>query len=76
MTERRLNIVEFIRHPDVLNDQSHSDAQLTFLKSIYGLALSPKEMEIYRRRHRSRDLRRKRAQGSNDGRRSPKRENK
>jgi hypothetical protein len=49
MTELPLNIVDFIRHPDVLNDQSHSDAQLACLKSIYGLALSPGEMEIYRR---------------------------
>jgi hypothetical protein len=49
MSELPLNIVDFIRHPDVLNDQSHSDAQLACLKSIYGCALSPREMEIYRR---------------------------
>ena len=49
MSQLPLNIVEFIRHQDVLNDQSHSDAQLACLKSIYGLALSPREMEIYRR---------------------------
>ena len=47
MSELPLNIVEFIRHQDVLNDQSHSVAQLACLKSIYGLALSPREMEIY-----------------------------
>src|ERR1700722_16610277 len=49
MSEVPLNIVEFIRHPDLLNDQSHSDAQLACLKSIYGLPLSPRELEIYRR---------------------------
>jgi len=47
MSDLPLNIVEFIRHQDVLNDQSHSVAQLACLKSIYGLALSPREMEIY-----------------------------
>ena len=49
MSELPLNIDEFIRHPDVLNDQSHSDAQLACLKSIYGLPLTPEEMEIYLR---------------------------
>ena|SRR5215469_1963199 len=49
MSELPLNIVEFMRHPDVLNDQSHSPAQLACLKSIYGLALTPIEMEIYQR---------------------------
>jgi hypothetical protein len=49
MSERPLNIVQFIRDPDLLNDQSHSDAQLACLKSIYGLPLTAKEMEIYRR---------------------------
>ena len=49
MSELPLHIDEFIRHPDVLNDQSLSPAQLACLKSIYGLPLSPSEMEIYRR---------------------------
>jgi hypothetical protein len=49
MHELPLNIVEFIRHPDLLNDRSHSEAQLAILKSIYGLPLSPSELEIYRK---------------------------
>src|SRR6202158_1640069 len=49
MSELPLNIIDFIRHPDVLNDQSLSDAQLACLKSIYGLPLNPRETEIYQR---------------------------
>jgi hypothetical protein len=49
MSELPLNIIEFICHPEVLNDQSHSEAQLACLKSIYGLPLNEREMEIYRR---------------------------
>jgi hypothetical protein len=47
--ELPLYIIEFIRHPDVLNDQSHSEAQVACLKSIYGLPLTERELEIYRR---------------------------
>jgi terminase large subunit-like protein len=42
-----LNIDDFIRHPDVLNDSSHSEAQLAVLKSLYGQSLSPAELEIH-----------------------------
>jgi hypothetical protein len=49
MSERPLDIVAFIRDPDVLNDLSHSEAQLACLKSIYGLPLTPMEMEVYQR---------------------------
>jgi hypothetical protein len=44
-----LTITEFIRHPQLLNDQSNSLAQGTILKSIYGLELSDAELEIYYR---------------------------
>ena len=47
MSDRVLDIIAFIQDQDLLNDQSHSVAQLACLKSIYGLALSPREMEIY-----------------------------
>ncbi len=47
--ELHLNIVEFIRHPELLNDQCHSDVQLLSLKSTYGLPLSQTELEIYQR---------------------------
>ena len=49
MIERALTIVEFIRHPQLLNDQMNSAAQDTILKSTYGLALSDVESQIYRR---------------------------
>ena len=46
---KELTIVEFIRHPQLLNDQSNSTAQDTILKSTYGLELTEAESEIYRR---------------------------
>jgi hypothetical protein len=49
LSEFPLNIVEFIRNRDILNDRSHSDAQLACLKSIYGLPLSERELKIYQR---------------------------
>ncbi len=45
--EKPLNIIEFIRHPLVLNDQTMSSGQSAFLKTFYGLELSEPEMEIY-----------------------------
>src|SRR5271169_3230806 len=47
MITQALNIVEFIRHPELLNDQTHSAAQTAFLKSTYGLALNSEEREIF-----------------------------
>jgi len=47
MNKFALNIIEFIRHPDILNDQCHSEFQVTCLKSMYGLALNPIEMDIF-----------------------------
>jgi hypothetical protein len=40
-------IVQFIQHPELLNDLSHSKTQLTVLKSLYGLPLDPEESEIF-----------------------------
>jgi hypothetical protein len=45
--ELPLDIIEFIRHPDILNDQCHSEYQVACLKSIYGIALNPAELDIY-----------------------------
>ena len=42
-----LDIVQFIEHPDLLNDQSLSALQRAILKSIYGLVLSQTELELY-----------------------------
>src|SRR6266436_4220299 len=47
MSDVPLNIIQFIEHPDLLNDQSLSEMQRTILKSIYGLALSQAELEMY-----------------------------
>jgi len=47
--EQGLTIIEFIRHPLLLNDQSNSVAQDTILKSTYGLELNNIELEIFRR---------------------------
>ena len=44
-----LDIIEFITHPELLNDQSLSVAQQTFLKATYGLPLDFEEQEIYER---------------------------
>ena len=47
MSELPLDIIQFIRHADLLNDQSHSEVQVACLKSIYGLPLNPVELSIY-----------------------------
>lgn len=47
--EQNLNIIDFIRHPLILNDQTMSPSQIAFLKSTYGLPLDDVELEIYRR---------------------------
>ena len=49
MAELPLDIIEFIRHTDVLNDQTLSVAQVTCLKAIYGLPLDAQERELYER---------------------------
>src|ERR1700693_4936410 len=49
MISQQLNIIEFITHPELLNDQSLSVAQRAVLKSIYGLELNSEELEIYQR---------------------------
>jgi phage terminase large subunit-like protein len=49
MISQQLNIIEFITHPEVLNDQSLSVAQQAFLKATYGLVLNSEEREIYQR---------------------------
>jgi hypothetical protein len=47
MTNLPLNILEFIEHPNLLNDRSLSHAQRVILKTIYGLALNQSELEFY-----------------------------
>jgi len=49
MRELPLNIIDFIRHPDVLNDQSLSKFQLACHKTLYGLPLDDTELEIHQR---------------------------
>jgi hypothetical protein len=49
MKMQSLNIIEFITHSELLNDQSLSVAQQAVLKSIYGLELNSEELEIYQR---------------------------
>jgi hypothetical protein len=49
MISQQLNIIEFVTHPELLNDQSLSVAQQAFLKATYGLALNSEELEIYQR---------------------------
>ena len=49
MRELPLNIIDFIRHPDVLNDQSLSKFQLACHKTLYGLPLDETELEIHQR---------------------------
>ena len=44
-----LDIIEFIRRPEMLNDQSLSLAQEVCLKALYGLPLNERELEVYRR---------------------------
>src|SRR6266700_7176007 len=47
MIEQALNIIDFIRHPSIVNDQAMSLAQIAFLKSAYGLPLTDMELGIY-----------------------------
>jgi phage terminase large subunit-like protein len=49
MLIRTLNILEFITHPELLNDQTLSVPQQTFLKGTYGLPLNSEERTIYQR---------------------------
>lgn len=42
-----MNIIEFIRHPDFLDDQTLSTAQIMALKSIYGLPLTSEEQLVF-----------------------------
>src|ERR1700693_401217 len=49
MISQQLNIIEFITHPELLNDQTLSVAQQAFLKATYGLPLNSEEQEIYQR---------------------------
>jgi hypothetical protein len=44
---QRLSIIDFIRHPQILNDQTMSLGQSAFLKSTYGLPLSEAELEMF-----------------------------
>jgi len=44
-----INIVDFIQHPNLLNDQTLSKAQMATIKTIYGLPLDEEESEIYQR---------------------------
>jgi hypothetical protein len=48
-TAQGLNIIDFIRNPLILNDQTMSPSQSAFLKSAYGIPLNEDELEIYRR---------------------------
>lgn len=49
MVELQLDVIQFVQHPDLLNDQSLSETQITVLKVTYGLPLTDRELEIYRR---------------------------
>jgi len=42
-----MDIIEFIEHPDMLNDRSLSETQKVILRSIYGLRLTQTELDIY-----------------------------
>jgi hypothetical protein len=42
-----LNIEDFVRRSDVLNEKALSDTQMAILKSIYGRPLNDREREIY-----------------------------
>lgn len=48
-TMEALDIIAFVEHHDLLNDQSLSVGQKTCLKSVYGLPMDPPELEIYKR---------------------------
>jgi len=43
-----MNIIEFIESPGMLNDQTLSPAQKMVLKSIYGLALTAEELDLFK----------------------------
>ena len=47
MSEIRLSVIQFVEHPDLLNDQSLSATQRVILKSTYGEPLTPVEIAIY-----------------------------
>jgi hypothetical protein len=47
--EISLDMERFIKHSDLLNEQSFSPAQTTCVKAVYGLPLSNLELEIYQR---------------------------
>jgi Terminase large subunit, T4likevirus-type, N-terminal len=47
MSDIPLNIIEFLEHPDLLNDRSLSPMQRVILKAIYGLPLDESELDIY-----------------------------
>lgn len=49
MTTCDLTITEFIQHPDLLNDNTHSVSQNAILKSIHGDELTEDEMDAFRR---------------------------
>ncbi len=49
MRELTLNIIDFIRHPEVLNDQSLSKFQEACLQALYGGPLDGTQLEIYHR---------------------------
>jgi hypothetical protein len=46
--KKDMNIIDFIRHPLIMNDQTMSPSQSAFLKVTYGLPLDDVELEIYR----------------------------
>ncbi len=48
-TETALDIISFIQHPDLLDDRTSSEAQLTVFKATFGLPLTHREQEIYLR---------------------------
>jgi hypothetical protein len=49
MARQPLSILDFITHPQLLNDQTLSVAQKTFLKATYGLPLDNQECQVFRR---------------------------
>jgi len=47
MAAQSQNIIEFVTHPQLLDDQTLSPAQQACLKTIYGLPLDSEEQKIY-----------------------------
>jgi hypothetical protein len=43
-----VKIIQFVEDPGLINDQSLSPAQKMGLKAVYGLPLTPVELELYR----------------------------